>query len=112
MGIKVAKLDAAGVFQGVGEVAKLTDLHLPLDQIGGECDLPPGKYRWDRQRKTFVPLRAAAVAPARDVPTLERAVYALIKRMDMPPEDAQRWADWYETTIEAQAAAAKKSRRR
>ncbi len=51
----VAKLDARDVFIGTEELekAKVTPMHVVLPD---GCDLPPNKYRWDRGRKSFVPI--------------------------------------------------------
>lgn len=41
--MRMALLDADGVFQGLVDAQEITPLHLP--QIT-DCDLPPGKYKW------------------------------------------------------------------
>ena len=54
--IRAARLDERGVYQGIDELDstdELTDRHVP--EIT-QCDLAPGKYRWDG--KTFVPIFA------------------------------------------------------
>ena len=41
--MRMALLDADGIYQGLVDTQEITPLHLP--QIT-TCDLPPGKYRW------------------------------------------------------------------
>ena len=51
--VTVARLDAFGIYQGIDEIcdADLTDAHV---QLPNGCDLPHGKYRWDKTRGAFV----------------------------------------------------------
>lgn len=97
--MRVARLDSAGVYQGI-EVIKKADfdsrIHIDLETIGGNCDLPPGKYRWNGE--TFAPLPKEARKPGPDVPTLEEVIYAIAKTMQNPPEDVKRWSQWFERT--------------
>jgi hypothetical protein len=46
-----AKLDAAGVYQGVEKVDKLFSEDIP---VPADCDLVPGKYIWVND--TFMPI--------------------------------------------------------
>ena len=94
--MRVALLDETDVFVGMVDLAeggRLTSRHLP--QVP-ECDLPPGRYKWNG--KAFEPLPAAQVRPADDVPSLEEVVALLILRPNDPR--LTRWAQWYRTTIE------------
>ena len=47
-----AKLDAAGVYQGVEEVVELVAGDIP---VPADCDLTPGEYIWVGD--TFMPVR-------------------------------------------------------
>lgn len=63
--ISVAILDEQGFYQGVQHIAEseLTDAHV---QVPPDCDLPIGKYYWDKQRKTFMPDRELAIAAMKE----------------------------------------------
>ena len=52
---RVAVLDDTGVYQGMQDIplADLTPDHIHLPD---GCDLPPGRYRWDSENKTFIPI--------------------------------------------------------
>lgn len=52
--VKVAILDEKDVFQGVTEIdpGQVTELHVLLPD---GCDLPTGKYCWDRAMGAFMP---------------------------------------------------------
>lgn len=102
MTIRAARLDAQKVFMAIEELAdesQLTADHLPAIK---DCDLPPGKYRWDGTR--FVPLPTEQQRPRTDVPSLEEAFYALVRGIvqsgqQIPPRTAQ-WATWYRSTVD------------
>lgn len=91
-----AKLDSSGLFLGLEEVKELLDSDI---ELGEDCGLKAGKYRWDG--KTFLPLPKSQQKAAPDVPSYEQALYALIKDMKKPPAECLEWAKWYETTIGA-----------
>jgi len=57
---KIAVLDENGVLVGFKQVSVCCtdDLEVPED-----CDLRPGKYRWDEVAGSFVPLRQKGVDP-------------------------------------------------
>lgn len=79
---KALLLDADGVLEDVVELASgapLTDRHVDLRPFGGDCDRQPGRYRWDRERQTLVPVNLAIGAPARGGVTLEQAFAALLE---------------------------------
>lgn len=74
--VAVARLDAAGIYQGIDIVA--------ADQVGEDqvllhdgCDLPPGKYAWDRAAATFVPLLGKS-APSAEQPLAADALVAAL----------------------------------
>jgi len=98
----VAKLDAHDVYHGTEEIdaADVTPGHVVL-QDG--CDLSPGKYRWDRTRKTFLPLRDDKVT--RDQPPMALNAIALglialhAQRVSLPPETLV-WLDYYIGTMD------------
>ena len=94
-GVTVAHVDDAGVYWGVIEKHAAdvteTDVRVPAD-----CDLAPGKYRLDDSRTRFVPLRSFERREAPEVPSVEAALYALIKAETAPPAAAAAWATWWE----------------
>ena len=96
-----AKLDADRIYWGVEQVPSLTagDVEVPRD-----CDLRPGHYRHDLLLQRFEPLARAAKRDTPEAPSLERALYELLKQMDAPPAYSAEWMRWYETTIDARGA--------
>lgn len=59
MSFKALRLDGADIIQEVVELqsaAELTQEMIDLRPHGGECDLPPGRYRWDRTHNQAVPI--------------------------------------------------------
>jgi hypothetical protein len=99
MSIRAARVDAEGVFVAVDELADaaaLTARH--LIEVP-ECDLPPGKYRWDGAR--FVPLPAEQRRQADDTPSLEEVVFLIARDLgaNAPPR-VQRWVQWYRKTVD------------
>ena len=89
-----AKLDSSGMFLGLEEVSELLDSDI---ELGEDCGLKPGKYRWDGT--TFLPLPKTQQKAAPDVPSYEDALYALIEQMDNKPAVCVAWAAWYKTTV-------------
>lgn len=98
----VAVLDDDGVLQGF-ETVKVIEKGRVV--VPADCDLAPGRYRWDREAGAFVPLgrpgrvlemAASAMDP---VTVLGRALSA--NRDGRPlPEDVRRWIEWFDTTID------------
>lgn len=109
---RLETLDGRRVFQGIDTLAdasKLTDDHLP--QIG-ECDLPPGRYFWDEANSTFAPIPKKTQRGSTDLPAQSLNVLALtihtLKQAGMPqPQESLDWLDWYVTTNDFKALAAK-----
>ncbi len=78
---KAARLGAGDVLEAIDELAsalELTERHIDLRAHGGDCDLPPGLYRWDNERQTFVPLKQAA-RPGPSGVSLEDALAQLLE---------------------------------
>lgn len=107
---KVARIHPVdGTFLGMTEIEPaLIDpaQHLDAAEIGGECDLPPGKYRWDRAEKTFKPIieRLQGNDPV-FTPPAELALFGVIAALrraniELPAPSAD-WADAYRKTIDA-----------
>lgn len=72
--IKVALLDAVGVFLGQQEIeaeAFDPEIHIDAAEYGGDCDLLVGpklpRYRWDRELKRFEPVHDYQEAFAKDM---------------------------------------------
>ena len=104
---KAAVLDERGVFLRVVELVDESGLgprHLDLRPLGGECDLPGGKYRWDAQACTFVALPRERQKLAEEAPTMEEAWFAFLKEgIDAPT--VQAWIQWYEKSLDGQMKA-------
>ena len=103
-----AKLDADRVYWGWEQVAALAegDVEVPKD-----CDLKTGHYRHNDMAEPeprFEPLNREQKRDAPDAPSMERALYGLIQSQGATaPAYSLQWARWYETTIDAHAAAVK-----
>ncbi len=97
MTIKAALLDAPaasgrGKYLGMDELADesaLTENHVP--EIT-ECDLPPGLYVWEPDKRTFTHQETLA---SRNAPSMESAVIALAAAVEAAgtrmPEEVTNW---------------------
>lgn len=103
---KIAALDAAGVYQGLREIPetdlKPGDVHLPAG-----CDLPAGHYRWDADKKTFIPLRPDRQKMKEQPPQALNAIAigfiaAFEQGVKLPPETLT-WIDSYVQTMDFRA---------
>ena len=59
-------LGAGDILEEVVELkssAELTERHVDLRPLGGDCDRAPGAYRWNRERQALEPLKSAAQRP-------------------------------------------------
>ena len=98
----VARLDAHDVYHGTEELdaADVTPMHVPLP---GGCDLAPGKYRWDRTRKTFLPLRddkATREPPPLALNAIALGFIVLHVQGDTLPPETLAWLDYYIGTMD------------
>lgn len=100
--VTVARLDAAGVYLGTEQI--------PADQVTADhvqlpdgCDLPPGKYGWDRDKRAFVPLADAQQRAVEQPVALNALAWLLLAQYaaGMPlPAPCMAWLDWYVKTID------------
>ena len=98
-----ALLDQNGVYQGLELVrgqARATDVIVP-----GDCDLEPGRYRWDGS--TFLPLpKFIEAAELVEEPATLAAIAAGFNAVEEKfpgtlPAITRRWLDWFKTTVDA-----------
>lgn len=92
-----AILDHRKIYRGIELVTELgpNDIEVPE-----ECTLKPGNYIWNMAARRFDPLAPTKRSPAKDVPSLEEAFYAMIQQMEVVPQECDAWAKWYKTTLE------------
>lgn len=100
--IAVARLDAEGIYQGI-------DL-IPADQVAADhvplpdgCDLPPGRYAWDRAQKTFAPLASPQQRAVEAPVALNALAWGLLAQYDtgmVLPPPCLDWLDYYVRTID------------
>ena len=100
--VLVARLDGHDVYHGTEEMdaADVTPMHVPLP---GGCDLAPGKYRWDRTRKTFLPLRdhkTTIEQPPLALNALALGFIALHAEGRSLPTETLDWLDYYISTMD------------
>jgi len=100
--VTVARLDAAGVYLGTEEIRadQVTDGHVPLPD---GCDLPPGKYGWDRAKRAFVPLADAQQRAVEQPVALNALAWSLLAQFGAGaplPTPCLLWLDWYVKTID------------
>lgn len=98
----VAHLDDAGVYLGVIEkhVEDRVERDVP---VPADCDLTPGRYRWNG--KAFVPLSEREARVAGAGPSLEQALHDYLRAREtagdpLPPRTAQ-WLAQFGKTIDA-----------
>ena len=95
--IPAALLDEEGLFLRMEALpeAELTDRHLP--QIA-DCDLPPGKYKWDAERQQFLPAGKKSPAAAPDATrAIVKALDAIAKHIALPEESLRFIAEYKQT---------------
>lgn len=70
---------------------------LRLHGLGGDCDLPFGKYRWDADKSTLLPLPSAAQREGPSGVSLERAFLDFAEQFDTArlPKSTQAWIQQY-----------------
>lgn len=100
--VLVAHLDAEDVYWGTAEITpeEVTSDHVPLPN---GCDLPPGRYKWDKAAHTFVSLsdlRQRAVEQPVALNALAWALLALSAAGSQLPAPCLVWLDWYIDTID------------
>lgn len=116
MKVLIAKFDADGVYWGTEEkqakdltagdvlfrVEKVPAGDVPPGVIGivGECDLPGGRYTFDRERRTFTALPPHRMKSEPEAPSLERAFYEHVKSGGSAPHVVE-WCRQFERTLEA-----------
>lgn len=92
-----AKLDADGVYFGVEYVRELADGDVPVD---ADCDLAPGKYKWNADANRFEPLPRGQQKSSPGAVTAERALFDLISATPNAPASCLAWADNYKKTFD------------
>ena len=100
--IIVAKLDADGIYHGMDAI--------PADQVTADhvclpdgCDLPHGKYFWDRAQGSFMPLtdsQQRAVSQPVPLNALAWALLALSAKGISLPVASACWLDGYIGTVD------------
>lgn len=106
--IAVARLDAAGVYQGIDTIklCQLTPEHVPLPD---GCDLPPGRYFWDREKATFLPISIPQQLGAEAPAALNALAWALLAEFGAGtyvPEPCLDWLDFYIRSVDFSAPGA------
>jgi hypothetical protein len=91
-----AKIDAKGIYRGIEAVEELVDGDVEVPE---DCSLAPGAYIWNTEHGRFDPLPKSKRTASPDTPSLEDALYAMIEVMDIVPEECDKWAKWYKTTL-------------
>lgn len=103
----IAMLGFGGVYLGTQEIdadsLEPGHVHLP-----DGCDLPSGKYRWDADRKTFVPLESPAAVALREPHALNAIAAGFLAMWDAGIPLARvtlGWLDFYVRSIDFSDAA-------
>lgn len=99
---KVAVLDDDDVYIDKVELASSAELlasHVDLRThgLGGDCDLAFGKYRWDREASTFIPLPKSGQRSGPSGVSLERAFADLCEQFGLGklPKSTRAWVEQY-----------------
>lgn len=100
--IPVARLDADGLYAGLDHLpeAEITEDHIVLPD---GCDLPPGQYRWDRERQSFIHAGEPEQRAVESLPPLNALAWALLAMWNANlnlPGKAARWLDGHIQTID------------
>ncbi len=100
--IHVAILNEDGVLTGFEDVEKANSDSGRVC-VPSECDLQPGRYRWDGE--TFVPVSPGAANATTDDQYMAIAVALCFRALEeqknlVLPGDTLRWLQWYENSID------------
>lgn len=100
--VAVARFDAAGVYQGIEQIPadQVTDNHVPLPD---GCDLPSGRYFWDRDKATFMPLASPQQRAVEAPVALNALAWGLLAMHAAGmrlPKASLNWLDHYIGTID------------
>jgi hypothetical protein len=103
---KALLLDADSVLEAVVELAsedELTERHVDLRPLGGDCDCKPGAYRWDAEARALMPLKPYQVKAAAGGYSLEQAFCALLEANPQlkVPDVVMVWRAGYRASIDA-----------
>jgi hypothetical protein len=100
----VALLAADGTYLGIGPVMAVAEVGADQVAIPVDCDLAPGRYRWDAGKNTFVPLGKASALDATPPPdALEAMAFGLLAQWKAGTtlhDKTLRWLDAWLTGID------------
>jgi len=97
-----AVINAAGVLTGFSQSDQSSGIEVPDD-----CDLTPGRYRWDDAMRAFIPITAQQDSIKQE-PDAIRAIYlgfSAIRDGKPLPQATLDWLDWYRNTFDNMGAA-------
>ena len=102
---KVALLDDSGMLKGFRVVSKPKAVQTAAQvPVPDDCDLVPGRYRWDADRGAFLPTgkATAAAAPTDALRAIWLGFRALKEQGIVLPEETLAWMASYAKTFDAQ----------
>lgn len=100
---RFAKLDVGGIYVGMEELPEeeLTEFHI---RDITQCDLPPNKYKWNPEKKTFEPLKKTFSKSEIDEPNALTAIVLGLLAVEEQgiklPDETRKWIAWYKTTVD------------
>lgn len=93
----VALIDGAGILIGYSKDSKAEGISVPDD-----CDLAPGKYRWEPKAETWLPLSPVESDPT-DQPHILRAIargFIAVRDEKPLPKETLDWLTLFEGSID------------
>lgn len=102
-----AKLDPDGIYRGHEPVPGKAALKPDEVEVPADCDLEPGRYRWDGA--TFLPVKSPEPEDVVDERHTLAAIAAGFRAIEEKqpgtlPEKTLRWLKWYGKTVDAKGA--------
>lgn len=100
----VAILSSDGTYMGVGEIVDLDQLAPGQVPVPADCDLLPGRYRWDSDKQTFMPIdRGSPVDRTPPPEAIEGIAFGLLSAWKSGMslhEKTLSWLDGWLTSID------------
>jgi hypothetical protein len=105
--MKLITLGAGGILASVDDIKSAPDDLAENQMVLPDCDLVPGRYRWDADRRAFMPISLGQPSSLIDSEhNATRAIWKGLKAIQRSgiiafDRETVDWLEWYGKTIDA-----------